>query len=262
VTWPVPSDAELDAAYGDWYRPDEGRFNGPGDRLLRWTRSRKARRLDRVFPPGRVLDVGAGDGTLVGALRAHGRDAIGLERTGGGPYVRAGEVSDMEGEWSGVVFWHSLEHMRQPAATIKDAAALLPEGGLLVVAVPNFGSLQARAFGARWFALDLPRHLVHFDADGLRAGLEVLGLRITRTSHVRGGQIFFGWVHGMVGWLPGHLDLYAAIRRSEARDEALSSRQSLGALVAAVLLSPFALVASVVEVMLRRGGSVYFEARK
>jgi hypothetical protein len=143
-----------------------------------------------------------------------------------------------------------------------DAAALLPPDGLLVVAVPNFGSLQARVFGARWFALDLPRHLVHLDARGLRSGLEALGLRITRTSHLRGGQVFFGWVHGFVGWLPGHPDLYAAIRRSEARDEALSQGQTLAALAAAVLLSPFALVASVLEVVLRKGGSVYFEARK
>jgi len=30
----------------------------------------------------------------------------------------------------------------------------------------------------------------------------------------------FGWVHGLVGKLPGHPDLYDAIRRSEARQAA------------------------------------------
>ncbi len=260
-TWPVPTDAELDAAYGEWYRPQQGRFSGPGDRLLRWTRSTLARRIDKAAPPGRILDVGAGDGTLVAALRATGRDAIGLERSASGPYVRSGEVSDVGGRWAAIVFWHSLEHLRRPAATIADAIALLEPRGLLVVAVPNYDSLQARLFGDRWFALDLPRHLVHFDAPALVSGLEDLGLRVERQSYVRGGQLFFGWVNGLVGCLPGRPDLYAAIRRPAARDQALSDRKRMWAFLAALCMSPLALLASAVEVALRRGGTLYVEAR-
>jgi SAM-dependent methyltransferase len=262
LTWPVPSDAELDSAYGEWYRPQEGRFSGPGDRLLRWTRSRLARRIDKAAPPGRILDVGAGDGTLVAALRATGRDALGLERSGSGPYVRSGEVSDVGGQWAAIVFWHSLEHLRRPSDTLADAIAVLEPRGLLIVAVPNYDSLQAKLFGDRWFALDLPRHLVHFDAPSLISGLEDLGLRVERQSYVRGGQLFFGWVNGLVGSLPGHPDLYAAIRRASARDEALSDKKRMWAFLAALCLSPLALLASAVEVALRRGGTVYVEARK
>ena len=36
-------------------------------------------------------------------------------------------------------------------------------------------------------------------------------------SYLRGGQVLFGWLHGIVGRLPGHPDLYDAIRRGEAR---------------------------------------------
>ena len=49
-----------------------------------------ARRIDKAAPPGRILDVGAGDGTLVAALRATGRDAIGLERSASGRTSGAG----------------------------------------------------------------------------------------------------------------------------------------------------------------------------
>ncbi len=261
-TWPLPSDAQLDAAYGDWYRPQEGRFSGPGDRLLRWTRSRLAGRIDRAAPAGRVLDVGAGDGTLVAALRAVGRDALGLERSGSGPHVQSGEVGDVGGHWAAIVFWHSLEHLREPADTLADAIAILEPEGLLVVAVPNYDSLQAHLFGDRWFALDLPRHLVHFDAPTLISGLEKLGLRVERQSYVRGGQLFFGWVDGLVGSLPGHPDLYAAIRRSSARDEAMGRGKRLLAFFAALCLSPVALIGAGIEVALRRGGTVYVEARK
>jgi hypothetical protein len=37
----------------------------------------------------------------------------------------------------------------------------------VVVAVPNFGSRQARRFGDAWFHLDLPRHRTHFTPRGL-----------------------------------------------------------------------------------------------
>jgi hypothetical protein len=55
-TDPWPTEAELDAAYRSWYRPASGRFSGIGDAVLRRTRSRLARRLDRIAPPGPVLD--------------------------------------------------------------------------------------------------------------------------------------------------------------------------------------------------------------
>jgi hypothetical protein len=38
---------------------------------------------------------------------------------------------------------------------------------VLLIAVPNSDGLQARILGDRWFALDLPRHLVHLSARAL-----------------------------------------------------------------------------------------------
>ena len=99
---------------------------------------------------------------------------------------------------------------------------LLEPGGVAVVAIPNPDSLQARAFGDRWLHLDLPLHLVHIPAPALLARLRELGMRIERVSYLRGGQVVFGWLHGIVGLLPGHPDLYDAIRRPEARRRPLS----------------------------------------
>jgi hypothetical protein len=65
-TDPWPTDAELDPAYGSWCRPSSGRFSGLGDVILRRTRGQLAQRIDRIAPPGPVLDVGAGDGALLG----------------------------------------------------------------------------------------------------------------------------------------------------------------------------------------------------
>jgi SAM-dependent methyltransferase len=262
TTDPWPTEAELNEAYGGWYRPFTGRFSGLGDSILGWTRGRLARRLDRIAPPGPVLDVGAGEGALLDALAAQGRSSLGLERDPTRPDVRTGDLASLDGDWAAIVFWHSLEHLPNPGDELERAAHLLAPGGLLVIAAPNAGSLQARLFGERWFALDLPRHLVHLPAEALVERLRSLPLNVERVSFWRGGQVVFGWLHGMVGALPSGPDLYDAIRRREARRRPLSPRARVLVLTAAALLAPVATIAAAGEVVARRGGTVYLESRR
>jgi len=137
TTWPVPTDAELELAYGSWYRPEDGRFGGFGDRALRALRGRLARRLDQIAPAGPVLDVGAGDGALLDALAAVGRDGIGIERHSDRPDVREAALSDLDGPFAAIVFWHSLEHLRESGSELERAARLLAPGGVIVGQLPN-----------------------------------------------------------------------------------------------------------------------------
>ena len=50
TTLPWPTDSELEAAYGTSYRPGDGRFAGPGDRILTRTRGLLAKRIDHIAP--------------------------------------------------------------------------------------------------------------------------------------------------------------------------------------------------------------------
>ncbi|MGI9184451.1 MAG: methyltransferase domain-containing protein [Solirubrobacteraceae bacterium] len=264
TTSPAPSPAELERAYLR-YRPAGGRFSAGGDRLLALSRATLARRLDRIAPPGPMLDVGSGDGSLLRALRARGREAVGLERSAGDDGVLDRGIDgfdDRPGDWAAVVFWHSLEHLPDPAAALDRAVTLLAPGGLLAIAVPNLSSWQARCFGDRWLHLDLPRHLVHLPASALQAGLRERGLTLERVSHWRGGQILFGWLHGIVGRLPGHPDLYSAIRRREAQETPSAGARRVGVLLAAAAWAPAAGLMAVAEITARAGGTVYVEARR
>jgi hypothetical protein len=72
-------------------------------------------------------------------------------------------------------FWHSLEHLEDPLAVLCDAANLMKPGGIVVVAVPNFSSVQARAGGRHWLHLDVPRHLSHFSPTSLARTLRAAG---------------------------------------------------------------------------------------
>lgn len=262
TTDPWPDAAALERAYAGWYRPASGRFAGPGDRLLRRTRGQLAGRLARIAPPGTVLDVGAGEGVLLDALRARGRKAIGLERVSTRADVHALDLEELDERFAAIVFWHSLEHLPAPSRALRRAAELLLPRGVIVIALPNAGSLQAKVFADDWLALDLPRHLVHLPADALLARLSALGLQVERVSHLRGGQVVFGWLHGLVGMLPRVPDLYDALRRPAARQQAVDSRGRAVALAAAAVMLPAALALAGLEAALRRGGSIYVEARK
>lgn len=266
TTDPRPDDEELEAAYGDWYRPGDGggRFNFAGDAILGRTRGILARHLDGIAPPGPILDVGAGEGTLLDALAARGRRVTGLERGARREDLLDEPIEALPGDggWAAVVFWHSLEHLPRPRSAVREAARLLAPGGALIVAVPNTASIQARLFGDRWLHLDIPRHLVHLSTATLTGGLVEDGFAIGSVSYLRAGQVVIGWLAGLVGSLPGDLDLYQALRRPAARVEPLSRRRRLLSLAAAVALLPLAAAGAATEALLRRGGTVYVEARR
>lgn len=257
----MPTEEELDRAYSGWYRPPGGRFGGIGDSLLRRSRGLLARRLDRIAPAGAILDVGAGDGALLRALRARGRPATGIDRHPSDPAVRDEPLERLDGRWAAIVFWHSLEHLPRAGEALDRVVTLLEPRGVLAIAMPNPAGLQAIAFGDSWFALDYPRHLVHVPARTLIERLEGLGLTVERVSHWRGGQVVFGWLQGLVGLLPGRPDLYGTIRRPAARRRRVSAAGRVATLAAGVLLLPVATAAALLEVLLRRGGVVYIEAR-
>ena len=136
-----------------------------------------AGRLDAIAPPGPMLDVGAGDGTLLDALHARGREAIGLERDSRGPTSgrhAAGRPRRPAGRRSSSGTRSSTCPSRATPSRAGRAAAA--PGGVLVVAVPDTASLQARAFGDRWLHLDPPAPPRPPDrATALAAGLEAKG---------------------------------------------------------------------------------------
>lgn len=135
------------------------------------------RRIWRMAP-GRLLDVGCGTGELAAVFARHGWQVSAVEPSAraadraraAGIDVVTGTIADAPwapGTFDAIIFNHSLEHIDDPLAALEQAARLLRRGGLVAVAVPNFGSWHRRAFGSAWFQLDLPRHLQHFDRSSL-----------------------------------------------------------------------------------------------
>lgn len=220
-------------------------------------------------PPGRLLDVGAGRGRFVAQARAAGWDADGIEpsrrgldgaRAGGVALQQAGiEDADVApASLDAASLWHVLEHLDDPGAALARIAGWLRPGGLLVIGVPNIASVQARAGGARWFHLDVPRHRTHFTVGGLHALLRRHGLAPVATHHLLAEHNPFGlWQSAVSRATRTPSWLYHALKRNAP----LRSRDAL-VTAAALPLAPVAVVAEAAFALARRGGTVAVVARR
>lgn len=61
-----------------------------------------------------------------------------------------------------ITLWHVLEHIPNYDELVQQLVSKLKTDGLLIIAVPNHKSYDAKHYGDYWAAWDVPRHLWHF----------------------------------------------------------------------------------------------------
>ena len=137
-----------------------------------------------------LLDVGAGTGDFLAVAQKAGYEITGVEPS---PKARQQasnkginlltDLKQLEGrKFAAITLWHVLEHLPNLEEQIKTITLLLEEDGVLVVAVPNFKSFDAKHYGMYWAGYDVPRHLWHFSKTAIaqlfdRRGMEVIAIR-------------------------------------------------------------------------------------
>ena len=258
-TVPAPSATELDRYYPRGYHSTTKRYRGGMDRVLGLVHRSRIRSIERLLGgAGSVLDIGCGPGVLLNQMRLRGWTARGTERSPSAAQqardvfhldVRAQDVDELIAEGASfdtVVLWHVAEHLHSPQQTISGIARLLRPGGILLIAVPNFGSPEARIGRDKWFHLDVPRHLVHFTPTTLGAMLGVAGFETAKVTHLVPEYDLFSFVQTMENCLglPPNL-LYDVLRKSEARLREGSSG-TLSAVIAVALAAPLTAAAALI----------------
>lgn len=141
------------------------------------TMGQARRRADAFYlegmPPGRLLDVGCGDGRLMAQLQGRGWVVEGQETDASaaeqarrqGLTVHVGSLHSLSlpaARYDAVTLSHVVEHVYDPIALVTECRRLLKPGGKLVALTPNFDSYGHQRFNACWVALDPPRHLFLF----------------------------------------------------------------------------------------------------
>jgi len=155
----------------------------------------RAASLTNAHPaPGRLLDLGMGDGVFLALMQTKGwrvsgmdtepdviefaRTTLKLESCSAGDAERDPLPS---GAFNAITLWGLLQLIYRPQALLEKLRGSIVPGGVLGIGVSNFSGMGARVFRAHWKGLGVPRHLVHFEAESLRrlverSGYEVLSL--------------------------------------------------------------------------------------
>lgn len=140
-----------------------------------------------------ILETGCASGRLLLALHRHYGiplpNLFGIEpdprsiqtaRSSGLRNISESEMADaaFKHTFDRIVFWHVLEHLHMIKATLDRTRELLKPDGVLIIALPNIDSYDARRYGPHWIALDAPRHLYHFTPETLEKLLEKHGFSV------------------------------------------------------------------------------------
>lgn len=140
--------------------------------------------LSKRAAPGAIVDIGCGDGRHMLALPPHLRP-VGIEVSHaladatraaiaprGGEVICAPAAEGAEqlapGAYTGALLRSYLEHEAEPARVLRALHRALVPGGIALVKVPNFGSLNRRVTGGRWCGVRLPDHVNYFTPGSLR----------------------------------------------------------------------------------------------
>lgn len=265
--------------YPSGYYGEGRRFSHMVEWLLDRLYTYRAARIERVKRPGRVLDIGCGRGLLLNKLRQRGWDPYGTELSEeAASYARdelklpvttlsLEEANFPDGEFDLVILWHVLEHVRAPREMLKEISRILKPGGLLLVAVPNFGSWEARWGGPIWFHLDVPRHVIYWTRKTLTQELETAGMVVRSASYTSLEYDFFSFVQTTQNKMGlRHNLLYDLLRTRSAK--MLGKRRNAGkmqaviALATAVPLGVLSLLYVPLVALLREGATLTIYAIK
>lgn len=216
-TSPVLNQSELSFYYSNsYYGSASTKFNSTIESWTIWSNNRIARKittnsLTKINKKLTILDIGCGRGNLLKAFSRMNNECIGVERSDFPTNDEAANITIHKKDFLDVnlnpnsfdiiVIWHVLEHLTDPISTLAKARELLKPMGKLIIAVPNFDSLQRRLFSKHWFHLDLPRHIFHFNKKTLIDILESNKLTVNRIHTGGVDQDVFGFIQSAINTL-------------------------------------------------------------
>jgi SAM-dependent methyltransferase len=245
-TWPRPR--EMDRYYPTRYRS----YVRCVSATLRILYKLQVRAWSRTLGHGAVLEIGCGSGWMLKVFASHGWRVVGVERSLASAheagttfkvpvYVGSLDAIKANGRFDLILLYQVLEHLSNPSETLSQCNRLLKPGGTLIVAVPNFGSWQARLFREQWFHLDVPRHLVHFTKESLSRVLGQCGFRID-------GYRYFS-LHDPYGWIQSTLNRLG-FQQNLLTDFLMRRRYSAETVLKCVVMGGVSLILFVPSLML------------
>jgi 2-polyprenyl-3-methyl-5-hydroxy-6-metoxy-1,4-benzoquinol methylase len=214
---PLPIEADIGKVYARYFTHETGKPAWQSDNPVyrAWVKAggvyraainnsfmgEMRRQADSMYlgavTPGRLLDVGCGDGGWLVKMRTLGWQVEGQETDADaaayaervhGVTVHLGLLHDLRlppASFDAITLSHVIEHVHDPIAVLAECRRLLKPDGRLIALTPNVAGYGHKRFGVNWVALEPPRHLTLFSpatlADvGKRAGFAQASVKTTQ----------------------------------------------------------------------------------
>jgi 2-polyprenyl-3-methyl-5-hydroxy-6-metoxy-1,4-benzoquinol methylase len=194
---PMPLEADIHEAYQSYYTHGENsNKKSPMEQtitmiminifrlILRLTPIHRERKdFNRMYlgniKPGRLLEVGCGDGTRLARLATLGWSVEGQEvdpisaaiAAKTGIKIHLGSLENLnlpDTSYEAIVMNHVIEHVHDPLKLLMECRRLLSPNGTLITVTPNIRSYGHRIFKSYWRGLEPPRHILLYGQESLR----------------------------------------------------------------------------------------------
>lgn len=191
-TQPVLSEESLQAYYpNETYASHIDKATDVKSLFYMWIKKRNIKKklswLRPFYSQGKLLDFGAGNGAFALQAKNSGWDVstydasvVAKERLA---HKKLNTTSiPLTDSYDVITLWHVFEHLPNPEEQLNLFFKALSPGGILVLALPNYDSWDAKHYGAEWAAYDVPRHLWHYNKEAValmanETGFKQIGIR-------------------------------------------------------------------------------------
>ena len=157
--------------------------------IRNYTIKQKFKLINKHFKGGMILDIGCGTGEFLNYFKTKGWNTTGIEpnetareiaikKHGLDVHLEAQLDKLKRSSFEVITMWHVLEHVPDLSSRIEQLNSLIKENGILIIAVPNIVSKDAKTYGKFWAALDVPRHLYHFNQSTIKKLFEKFGFEL------------------------------------------------------------------------------------
>ncbi len=140
-----------------------------------------------------LLDFGCGTGDFLNSAKKNGWTVFGIE-----PNKQARQIANdktnhsvfdseqlsklKDKSFDVITLWHVLEHLPKLEDHLSVFKRLLKPNGILIIAVPNFKSYDAKVYKNYWAAFDVPRHLWHFSRTSINKLVSFHNMEVIKTK--------------------------------------------------------------------------------
>ncbi len=180
-TNPRPTESSMESYYQseDYisHDSDKGGLIPALYKLARHCTIRAKYRIVRKYSNSQtILDIGCGTGEFLHYCQQRGMNCQGVETAEKARAIARHTKTlavdsdfltkkEQSAHYDCITLWHALEHIHRLDETMNKIKNELQRDGVLIIALPNCNSFDARHYGKYWAAYDLPRHIFHFTKD-------------------------------------------------------------------------------------------------